>query len=229
MNKYSMFMLSLVITALSSCAKVDSTQVKSGGIFATFHVTGDSSAGAVCEAVFQVGDVTGTFMSLAGGDQVTCDGKPMTRTEFLGTVTYSVSVDYDLAKTYTLLFQRPNEPDYKADMTLPDPVSITWPRPADRVSGGSGVELKWALGATTTYDLSVAVSGANETTVFSPETPDIGSKLLPAESLKLPDGSTAENFTATVTRSRAGSFPVGLAGGRSAGRQQANVTFTVTK
>jgi hypothetical protein len=227
MTKYALFMFAAI--TLSSCAKVSSTEVKSGGIYATFHVTADATGAANCEAVFQVGDLNGTFLSLDGGDQVTCDGKTMEKTEVLGTITYSVRVPFDLAKTYTAVLSRPNEPEYKADMTLPEPVSITWPRAAERVAGANGMELRWALGATTAYDVDVSLSGPRSATQFAPEYPDIGSKLLPADSLEMPAGSTAENFTATVTRSKAGSFPQGLAGGRSAGRSQAKVTFTVTK
>jgi hypothetical protein len=215
---------------LASCAKVDSQQVKSGGIYANFAVTTDATGATNCTAVFQVGDLNGTFMSLDGGDQVTCDGKSMTKTEVLGTITYSVAVPYDLAKTYTIVFTRPNEPDYKADMTLPEPLAITWPRPGDRIGGGAnGIELKWALGSTIAYDVSVQLAGPQSSTLFASEYPDKGSKLLDAKSLEMPAGSTAENFTATVTRAKAGSFPSGLAGGRSYGRQQASVTFTVTK
>jgi len=73
------------------------------------------------------------------------------------------------------------------------------------------------------------VQGSGEATVFSPDYPDKGTKFLPADSLKIPEGSSSENFTATVTRAKAGSFPQGLAGGRAAGQQTASVTFTVTR
>lgn len=204
MSKLLVFILAA--SALASCAKVSSTEVKSGGIWADVHVTGDSAGGAVCEAVFQVGDATGTFLSLDGGDQVTCDGKPMGKTEVLGEITYSVKVPYDLTKTYPIVLSRPGETPYEADVTLPEPVSITWPRAAERVAATGGVELRWALGATTAYDILVTLAGPKAGWTFGPDYPDIGSKLLPKSSLEMPDGSTAENFTATVLRSRAGTF-----------------------
>ncbi|MGZ3657910.1 MAG: hypothetical protein ACXVCS_20305, partial [Bdellovibrionota bacterium] len=206
------------LALLPACAKVDSTQVKSGGIYSTYSVTADPSGAANCEAVFQVGSPTGTYLSLQGADTVTCDGQPMTKSEVLGIITYSAKVSYDLNKTYTLIFHRDNEPDYKSDMSLPEPITLISPATGDRLSGANGVELKWALGNSIAYDMNVDLSGPTESTIFASEYPDKGSKLLPADSLKLPNGSTAENFTATVTRSRAGSFPQGLAGGRSHGR-----------
>jgi hypothetical protein len=224
MKKYMLFML-----ALASCAKVDSQQVKSGGVFAQFDVTGDSSGHAECQAVFQVGDANGTYMALDGGDQVTCEGKSMKKTELLGVITYTADVPYEVGKSYEIVFSRPDESPYKAVVSLPEPVSITWPRAGERVAGSRGVELKWALGATINYDMSVSVSGSNSVAFFSSEYPDKGSRFLDPDSLKMPEGSSAENFTAAVKRARAGSFPTGLAGGRSVGAQQARVTFTLTK
>jgi hypothetical protein len=224
MKKYVLFSL-----VLASCAKVDSREVKSGGVYATFAVNGDSAGAAECEAVFQVGDLTGTYMSLEGGDEVTCDGKAMTRSELLGMISYSVRVPYEVGRSYTVELKRPGEEPYRSVVTLPEPVTITWPRAGERVAGARGLELKWELGRTTDYDVRVTVSGPRNTAGFAPEHPDKGSRFVDSSSLPMPEGSSAENFTAVVTRSRAGSFPAGLSGGRSSASRTGRVTFTLTK
>ena len=227
--KKSKIITLLSLFSLAACAKVDSTQVKSGGIYATFSVTEEGNGKAICEAVFQVGSETGTFMALEGGDRVSCEGKSLSKSEVLGMITYSAEVPLDRAKSYGITFSRQDEPEYKAELSLPEPLELTWPRPAERVNGTNGVELRWNLGASTDYDMFAQVTGPNSVTALGKENPDKGTRLIPASSLELPAGSTAENFTATVTRAKAGSFPRGLAGGKSWGKQRRSVTFTVTK
>jgi len=222
----AIFLLPLLLAA---CAKVDSSQVKSGGIYANYSVTAQGNGSASCEATFQVGSPTGTYLSLSGSDAATCDGHPMQRSEILGIVTYSAQVPYDLSRTYSAVLHRDGEPDYQSDMNLPEPLALTYPAGGETVSGSNGIELRWALAQSTAYDISVTVNGPKKTTVLASQYPDAGSMFIPSDAFELPIGSTAENFTVVVTRSKAGSFPQGLAGGRSKGKQIATRTFVVTK
>jgi hypothetical protein len=116
----------LLISALFlfvGCAKTNSDNVKTSGIYATYRVVGNNQNSATCTVQFQVGGATGTFLNLSSGDTVTCDGQSMVRSEIAGIITYSASVAYQAGKAYNVDFSRPNEGTYTSTVVLPSEIN----------------------------------------------------------------------------------------------------------
>lgn len=89
-----LFFGSLTILA-TSCAKTESENVSTKGIYASFGLLGNNVNSVNCSVQLQVGGPTGTFLDLSSGDSITCNGSnTMLRSELAGIITYSATLPY---------------------------------------------------------------------------------------------------------------------------------------
>lgn len=123
MQAFKILIYIVISMSLAACSKTGSSNVKTKGISVSYTVEGNNQNSAICRAQFQVGGSTGTYLELEDGDSVTCQGLPMSKSEFAGIITYTTAVNYSPNGTYTVTFKRSDEPAYIATVTLPPPVT----------------------------------------------------------------------------------------------------------
>lgn len=105
--------LILVITAIifTGCVqKTESTNVKTSGLYPTFYVKQDSNGQIKVEAQMQVGGPLGTSLKMVSGEQILCNGTPLTRnySYILGSW-YTADLGSTGNSNYLFHFQRTNE------------------------------------------------------------------------------------------------------------------------
>lgn len=140
------------------CAKTQSENVKTSGIYVSYSLQGNSAGAASCSVTFQVGGGTGTYLELSGGDSVTCNGQSMSKNEVLGIVTYTSSVSYSPGSTYTVRFQRPSEAPYVSTVSLPDPIVVQSPAMHAAIKKGTVLPVQWVKSNTSLDRMSVRLS-----------------------------------------------------------------------
>lgn len=136
-------LLSLVGLLLVSCSKTESDNVKTSGFYVTYSVQGNNQNSVSCTATFQVGGSTGTYLDLSSGDTITCNGNSMSRSEFLGMITYTATVPYSVGGTYTLVLSRTGESAYSSSVVLPEAIAGMNPSSATSYTKGTGLSAAW--------------------------------------------------------------------------------------
>lgn len=134
-----------------SCSKTESSNIKTSGLYASYQIVGNNQNSVNCSVSFQVGGYTGTYVSLENGDNVTCDGNSMIKSELFGIITYSATVSYRPSGSYVVTLSRPGESDYNSTVTLPTDISGYSPSSSTVVSKGNPVTITWSL-STNSYE-----------------------------------------------------------------------------
>lgn len=191
----------MMALATTGCSKTPSSNVKTAGIHVSFTVEGNNQNAATCEARFQVGGATGTYLDLQDGDSVTCEGKTMVREEFAGIVVYRVPVSYNPRGAYTVMFTRPKESPYVSTVLMPEPIvgmnpvgfvgyqkgrpfSVAW-APSLNTGDEMRVELSYQAGNTSTFryksggrpETGGVGFGAEDTTTNPPQPGTVSGKI----------------------------------------------------
>lgn len=225
--------LSALAAAAAGCASVDSSDVRTAGIYPNFTASTDGS-GTRAEATLRVGGASSnTFVALSDGDSltVTADGEATTLSETrLGDyVIYTADLEPDAEDTsFTFALERTTDTSAPSSVaTLPAAFELTAPA-ADSVfsraedivvswepSGEQDTMLvEWATDCTWTYE--VEVDG------------DTGSLTIPAADVEVIDGHEEESCAGalTLTRRRGGALdPAFEEGGSIYGRQTRSVAL----
>ena len=144
--------------ALMACSKTNSSNVKTKGMYVTFDVAGNNLNQVACQAQFQVGGGTGTYLELDGADTVTCDGQRMSKSEFLGIVTYTTNLPYQVGKNYKIIFSREGEAPYESTAILPSAIASTSPAPNIQVKKGLGLTVSWTSDADPRTQMDLTLS-----------------------------------------------------------------------
>lgn len=144
--------LGFLLLGLGACSNTESENVKTSGFYATYTLFAEGASTATCQATFQVGGSTGTYLDLNSGDSVTCDGQSMVRSEFLGMIMYTATVTATVGKTYDVVLTRSGEPTYTSSVVLPEAVAGTTPATTTNYTKGSVINTSWTPSSNTTED-----------------------------------------------------------------------------
>ena len=206
MRRYAV--LGLALLGCSETEEVESTDVRTSGIYPEFTVTATGNGSSRVEARLKVGgDDSNTFLDLTGADtlEVTADGE--TKTLEGSGHSYIATFDVDAAGTeFVFAFLRGDDDD-SAPMSvveLPEPfeMEVTTAEVQRMVDD---VEFTWEPEGD--GDIGLDVDGD----CIFPETgatPDDGSHSVPPEDLEEPGDDDGDECTGTVqlTRSQRGSI-----------------------
>jgi len=194
--------------ALLGCTEdVESTDVRTTGVYPEFTVTATGNGSSRVEARLKVGgNDSNTFLDLTGGDtlQVTADGE--TKTLDGSGHSYIATFDVDAAGTeFIFAFLRDGDDDAPMSVVeLPEPFELEVTT-AEVQRTVDDLEFTWEPEGD--GDIGVHVDG---TCLFfeSGATPDDGSHSVPPEDLEGPGDDDGDECTGTVelTRSQPGSI-----------------------
>ena len=227
----ALFLAALSLFAVA-CSKTTSDNVKTSGVFASYSVQAQDTNRVECLVRFQVGGGTGTSLELAGADDVTCDGRAMTKSEAFGVVTYSVSLPYRTGYDYQVQFTRPNEPAYVATASLPEPILNVSPAAPVILRKGDRLAVTWTpslnpLDEMTAY-LEFSTGSSSHLRYRNDTAPENGVLEFDAAATSLnPNVPGQWNGNVKIHRRRQGRMPYGLAGAISA-EQTRSVGVTLT-
>jgi hypothetical protein len=155
---------------LSGCGTDESANIRTPGLHVTFSLEGDATDTVRCQAVFQVGGGTGTYLSLSSGDSVTCNGAPMAEdSNFIGQITYQTLLPANPGADYQFDFTRSGEGTYKANVVLPTPVVVAQPALNQQIVKGTLLTAAWNPEPARNDDINLTLSweaGSTSTTTF---------------------------------------------------------------
>lgn len=214
---YKFFLCSAVLS-LAACSNTESENVKTSGFYATYTLFAEGASSASCQATFQVGGSTGTYLDLNSGDTVTCDGQSMVRSELLGMITYTASVTATVGKTYEIVLTRSGEPTYTSTVVLPEAVAGTTPATTTNYTKGSVINTSWTPSSNTTEDfMTVTLSytaGDHSASASADDTAPESGTLGFGSSDTNQYSSTTGTFGGKITfkRKRVGTMASGLEG-----------------
>ena len=222
MDRFFLLSLLAIGTFTLSCAKTDSSNVKTTAFYAEYAIKSSTanSSSAVCSASFRV-ESGGTFLDLNNGDTVTCNGLAMTRTELFGIVNYSVNIPATVGGTYTFILTRSGEAPYTASVTLPEIVVPTTPSAGSVLLKGNALGVSWTPSGNSDDSMilstSKVISGDSkcpDITTFDDSAPESGVGSFTAAQMSMPVNGTAGacGMNIIFQRRRAGTMPSGLNG-----------------
>jgi hypothetical protein len=236
MDRFLLLGLLAFGTFTLSCAKTDSSNVKTAAFYAEYAIKSSTanSSSAVCSASFRV-ESGGTFLDLNNGDRVTCNGLAMTRTELLGIVNYSVSLPATVGGTYTFILTRSGEAPYTATVTLPEIVVPTAPSVGSVFLKGNVLSVSWTPSENATDSMILSTSKVTsgdskcpDIAAFDDSAPESGVGSFTSSQMSLPvnGASGACGMDIIFQRRRAGTMPSGLKGSIF-GIQESSVGITL--
>lgn len=161
--KTNTLLLISALFLLVGCAKTNSENIKTAGIYATYRIEGNNQNSATCTVQFQVGGATGTFLNLTSGDSVTCDGQSMNRSEIAGIITYSASVAYLVGKTYNVNFSRPDEGAYISSVVMPSEINGISVAPNTSFQKASAITPTWSASGNASESMWVELNFCTST------------------------------------------------------------------
>jgi hypothetical protein len=230
MPRFTLFVLP---AALFACTEsVESTDVRTSGIYPEYRVVADGSGSSEVSARFKVGgNDSNTFLDLQGGDRIEVSVGEDTRTlDETSAQRYTATFPVDAAGTefvFTLIRGAEDDGAPRSVVTLPEPFELEMgtteaSRAADEVAfswdpPASG-DLRWDVKGDCIWD---------ERGV----TPDDGSHSLGTEDVRAQSSDEAESCTValTVDRGLAGSIdPAFTEGGENRAYQVRAQSFTST-
>ncbi|MFZ5440562.1 MAG: hypothetical protein ACOZQL_11175 [Myxococcota bacterium] len=196
-----------------TCETVNSSDIKTSGLYADLEVTADGTGRSAAKATLTLGAGSLTFLELASGDSLTVrsgtDSKAMSRRSLLGSTWYEAELTGEEAnKAFTVSLTRANDTSApSSSVTLPAPFSLTAPMASQTFSrAGSGqVVVAWAPSGLADA-MHVAASGSCIESIPDADlNADQGQYTLPAFRARQGEDSTTCSVVITVTRTRKGS------------------------
>jgi hypothetical protein len=195
--------LGLVVAALGCSESVESTDVKTTGIYPEITVTADGSGSSRVKVRLKVGGSnSNTFLDLTGGDELTAtvDGDTKVLDE-TSDETYTASFPLDEEGTeFTIAFTREDDDSAPAStVTLPAPFTMSVsPTEASRAS--DDVDVEWDPPAGGNVEISLSGSCVDSET---DDLPDDGSHTITADSIETFESDKDESCTVSVELERA--------------------------
>lgn len=223
------YVLGLVWTVVACNESVESTDVRTTGIYPEITVTADGSGSSRVRVRLKVGGSgSNTFLDLKGGDELTATVDDVTKVlDETSDETYTASFPVDEEGTeFTIAFLREDDDSAPAStVALPAPFALAVsPTEASRAS--DDVELSWD--PPESGDVAFAMSGEciqRDTD----DLPDDGSHTLAAGSIETFESDKDDSCTVTVSLERAQRGTIDAAfteGGRIEAVQVRTDTFT---
>lgn len=230
MNRWTLMLLPLA--ALACTETVESSDVRTTGIFPEFRAVADGSGSTQVSARLKVGgDDSNTYLELQDGDriEVTAGGETRTLDE-TDTHSYTTRFDVDDGGTefvFAFLRSEQDENAPRSVVTLPEPFALEMTTTEVSRAGGA-VGFSWTPAASGNLHWDVAGD-----CVWSDqgETPDDGTHNLTSDDVRAPTADEAKTCPVqlTVQRGRAGTVdPAFTEGGETVAYQERVQSFTST-
>lgn len=230
MNRWTFLLLP--VTALACTETVESSDVRTSGVYPEFQVVADGSGSSRVSARLKVGgDGSNTYLDLQQGDRIEVRAGEETRSlNETETHTYAAQFDIDEAGTefvFSFVRSEQDESALRSAVTLPEAFSLQMT--ANQASRADArVGFSWDPPAS--GDLHWKVAGA---CVWADEgdTDDDGDHILGADDVRSPAADSAKTCPVDLTlmRGRAGSVdPAFTEGGENIAYQARTQTFTST-
>ena len=227
----SLCSLALSTTLAAGCRqKVESTDVRTSGVFPVVDVTADGSGSTRVEVKLKVGGrLSNTFLDLTGEDRLTATAGGVTK-ELDGTsgVAYAAAFPADIAGPFVVAFLRgPDDTSAPATtVNLPAPFAVTLAsREVSRAS--ADLAFTWTP-ASGSGDVDVSLYGTCIDIVLE-TTPDDGTSTIGRDRIHAPIATDACTATLTLARTQSGEVdPAFTEGGDVTARQVRSTTFTTT-
>jgi hypothetical protein len=223
--------LGLVATAFGCSESVESTDVKTTGIYPVITVTADGSGSSRVEVRLKVGGSnSNTHLDLTGGDELTAtvDGDTKVLDE-TSDETYTASFRVDEEGTeFTIAFLREDDDSAPAStVTLPAPFTMSV-SPTEASRATDDVDVAWdpPAGGNIEFSLSGNCIKSN-----GDDLPDDGSHTITADSIETFESDKEESCTVSVglERTQRGNIdPAFTEGGRIEALQVRSDSFTST-
>ena len=219
--------LSLPLAALVGCESVESSDVKTSGMYAQFTAQADGSGSTRTEAILKVGGSTSnTFVQLAAGDELTVAGggaeQAMSEQNLGDLYSYTADFDFDEVGTeFTFNLERAADESAPSSVaTLPAALDITAPAEDAIVSrSGDALTITWS-GSGEAEDMEVTVTGDCFVAYWKP-VDDGGQHIIDAGTMESFEGNDDEACDAevTVTRKSTGTLDPAFGEGTVTGEQ----------
>jgi hypothetical protein len=225
------------------CQEVESTDVRTSGVYAEFTVTASSTAEATVDASLWVGGpLSNTYLTLTGPDHLTvyvgADVYPMRGHRDI-TQYYSAIIPYPTTDTELRVAFERGPDDVSAPgstVIVPALFALAPPAKARYSRASDALEIDWAPFDPTQL-VSWLVYGACVQALGDDAAVDAGQIVIPAGTLKKPPdpGPDEEHHpippdectaNAYVTKSRAGQVDPAFSGGTFTASQERSVAFT---
>jgi hypothetical protein len=216
----------------AGCEKVESTSVKTSGVYADLAATSYGEGTTEVEATLKVGGpLANVYLDLAGGDHLTARAggheADLDRLSFGDMVWYKVELPVDAGGTEIILaFTRPDDVSTESRVTLPQDLApaVTGAGPFSRSL--DDVVIGWGGGSDD--DVTVDLAGDCILAYGAGGGVDTGSVRIPGGILTAPSPAAPATctVTATITRERRAAVdPAFGEGGQFVARQVRAVTF----
>lgn len=226
------FVCVLPLLALACTERVESTDVRTTGIYPEITVTADGSGESDVEVRLKVGGSnSNTFLDLTGDDRLEVTVADETKEFDQSGTTYRASFDVDDEDTeFVIAFLRGDDDESAPASTvrLPAPFDLGLETEEASRSAGDDIEFTWEPAGS--GDIAWAMRGD---CIFKEddETPDDGMHSVSSDQLNAPPSDEEETCTVTLTmeRSRGGEIDSAFTeGGDIVAIQTRSDTFTST-
>lgn len=146
-------LIALFALGLAGCKdeKVESEDIRTSGIWASFEVKATGNGKASVESELRVGGDSGTVIELTGEDKLVCTAAETSKTLGKSGNAYKASLPIDAGGTlFTFAFNRGDEDEAapNSNVTLPDPFTIAGVTSAQEVSRAAQLTVTWEASAT---------------------------------------------------------------------------------
>jgi hypothetical protein len=200
--------------ALAACEQIDSSDVRTHGMYADLAVNADGSGTSVADAELRAGgDASNVSIDLTGGDRFVATLSAVRQTmgrreNGLGKIWYEAVFGTDAENEILRIdFQRGSgglDAALNSHVTLPAPFAITAPAPAATLSRADGLTVRWTPARTDPVHVTIA-GGCTQPRSFAVGV-DRGGLAISAAYLAPFSGHELDSceLDVHVTRSRAG-------------------------
>jgi hypothetical protein len=224
--------LGLLVVSLVGCTEtVDSSDVRTGGVYAELQAVSDGS-GTVVKAKLKVGgDDSNTFLDLNGADQLTAKVEDEKKELTGDDQTYSASFEADSGGTEIEVAFLRGEEDVDAPsstVSLPEPFTIGGVKSGAKISRTDAVVITWDP-ADTDDKMKWTLDGNCVDLEFDNDEADDGELTLPAGRIEASfedDETKSCKVTLTMDRVRSGHVDKNFGeGGEFLGIQRRSISF----
>jgi hypothetical protein len=184
---------------LAGCKqKVESGNLKTSSLAATFRISDDPSGNAAAFAQLMQGD---RYLDLNNADGLYCDGIKLAKNDqTLSGIDYQGTVPRrPVGELYLFEFRRPSTGEYLYSYAIaPNPMVITAPTNATTIDPLAPLQLTWDVASPS--GIRIEVTGTGMKKGYSSSVADQGSFTIPANSLLCSDELMSCEATLTLSR-----------------------------
>ena len=227
----SLCSLLLSTTLAAGCRqKVESTDVRTSGVFPVIDVTADGSGSTRVQVKLKVGGrLSNTFLDLIGDDKLTATAGGVTKVlDATGGAAYAATFPTETAGPYVIAFLRGADDTSAPGTTVNLPAPFSVALASTEISRATtDLAFTWSP-ASGSGDVDASLHGSCIDIVLE-TTPDDGTSTIARDRIHAPTATDACTATLTLARTQSGEVdPAFTEGGDVTARQVRSGTFTTT-